>query len=57
MMLCNIILIITLIFAIYIERSMSIFIIYIGIIGSMFRFGNTNFKAPLIVKMISLKIK
>ncbi len=36
---------------------MSIFIIYIGIIESMSRFDNTNFKAPLITKIINFKIK
>ncbi len=30
---------------------MSVFIIYIGTLGSMSCFDNTNFKAPLIIKI------
>ncbi len=37
---------------VYIERSMSIFIVYIGIIRPMFRFDYTNFKAPLVINII-----
>ncbi len=32
---------------------MSIFIIYIGIIGLQFRFDYTNFKASLVIKIIN----
>jgi hypothetical protein len=38
---------------IYIERSMDIFIIYIGIIRSLFCFDYTNFKISLVTKIIS----
>jgi hypothetical protein len=40
-------------FIIYIKGSMSIFIIYIGIIGAQFHFDCTNFRAPLIIKTIN----
>jgi hypothetical protein len=50
LILCNIIIIIN--FIIYCERSMSIFIIYIGIIGPLFCFDYTNFKALLVIKII-----
>jgi hypothetical protein len=51
-MLCNIIkLIIN--FIIYIEGSMNIFIIYIGIIGPQFHFDCTNFKVSLVIKIIN----
>jgi hypothetical protein len=50
----NIILIIIIIFMIYIERFMSIFIIYIGIIGPQSRFDYINFRASLIIKIINL---
>jgi hypothetical protein len=48
-MLCNIILKITINFIIYIEGSMGVFIIYIGIIGPLFRFDYTNFKVSLVI--------
>jgi len=38
---------------IYIERSMGIFIIYIGIIRSLSCFDCTNFKISLVIKIIS----
>jgi hypothetical protein len=51
-MLCNIIkLIIN--FIIYIEGSMNIFIIYIGIIGPQSHFDCTNFKVSLVIKIIN----
>ncbi len=57
LMLCNIF-IKKIIFIIYIERSMGIFIIYIGIIKSLFRFDCTNFKVSLVIKIINfIKIK
>jgi len=52
-MLCNIILKITINFIIYIEGSMGVFIIYIGIIGPLFRFDYTNFKVSLVIKKIN----
>jgi hypothetical protein len=47
-MLYHIILIIIKNFIIYIEGSMNIFILYIGIIGPLFHFDYINFKASLI---------
>jgi hypothetical protein len=52
-MLHNIILKIIVNFIIYIEGSMSIFIIYIGIIGPWSHFNCINFRASLIIKIIS----
>jgi hypothetical protein len=52
-MLCNIIFKILIIFIIYIEGSMSIFILYIGIIRPMSHFNYINFKASLIIKVIN----
>jgi hypothetical protein len=52
-MLCNIILKIVINFIIYIEGSMNIFIIYIGIIGPQFCFDHTKFRASLVIKIIS----
>jgi len=52
-MLCNIIFKIIKKFIIYIEISMNIFIVYIGIIGPLSHFGYTNFKASLIIKIIN----
>jgi hypothetical protein len=52
-MLCNIILKIIINFIIYIEGSMNIFIVYIGIIGPLFCFDSTNFKVSLIIKIIN----
>jgi hypothetical protein len=51
-MLCNIILN-SKKFIIYIERSINIFIGYIGIIGSLSHFDYINFKASLIIKIIN----
>jgi len=51
-MLCNIILKIMINFIIYVEWFMSIFIIYIGIIGPMFHFDYTKFKVSLVIKTI-----
>jgi hypothetical protein len=51
-MLCNIILVIIIIF-IYIEGSMNIFILYIDIIRPMSRFGWINFKASIVIKVIN----
>jgi hypothetical protein len=53
LMLCIIILIMIINFIIYIERSMNIFIIYIGIIGSRSHFDYINFKASLVIKIIN----
>ncbi len=39
-------------FLIYIEGSMSIFIVYIGVIGPQFCFDCINFKAQLVIKII-----
>ncbi len=44
LMLCNII---------YIEISMSIFIIYISTIGSQSRFDRTNFRASFVIEIIN----
>jgi hypothetical protein len=52
-MLCNIILKIKINFNIYIERSMGIFIVCIGIIGPLSHFDCTNFKASLVIKIIN----
>jgi hypothetical protein len=52
-MLCNIIFKMITNFIIYIEISMNIFIVYIGIIGPLSRFRYTNFKASLIIKIIN----
>ncbi len=41
---------------VYIRGSMSIFIIYIGIIGPLFCFHYTNFKVSLVVKIIIFKM-
>jgi hypothetical protein len=51
LMLCNFFKIIN--FIIYIEGSMKIFIMYIGIIGPQFRFDCTNFRASLIIIIIN----
>ncbi len=40
-------------FMIYIEGSMGIFIVYIGIIGPLFCFDYINFKASLVIKLIN----
>jgi hypothetical protein len=40
-------------FIIYIEESMSIFIIYIDIIGTKFCFDYINFKVSLVIKIIN----
>jgi hypothetical protein len=53
LMLHNIILKIIIFFIIYIERSMGIFIIYIGIIGSLSHFNYINFKVSLVIKVIN----
>ncbi len=53
LMLWNTIFKITINFIIYIERSMNIFIIYIGIIGPQSRFDYTSFKASSIIKIIN----
>jgi hypothetical protein len=37
----------------YIEGSMNIFLIYIGIIGPQFDFDCINFRVPLIIKIIN----
>jgi hypothetical protein len=49
-MLCNIIFKIIIIFIIYIEGSIGIFIIYIGIIRPLFHFDYTNLKVSLVIK-------
>jgi hypothetical protein len=54
-MLCNFFKII-IIFIIYIEISMDIFIIYIGIIGPLFCFDCTNFEASLVIKIINFNV-
>jgi hypothetical protein len=51
-MLCNIVLKVIINFIIYIERCMGIFIVYIGIIGSLSHFDYINFKASLVIKII-----
>jgi len=51
-MLCNIIKII-INFIIYIEGSMNIFIVYIGIMGPQSHFDCTNFKVSLVIKIIN----
>jgi hypothetical protein len=38
---------------VYIEGFMSIFIVYIGILGLLFRFDYTNFKVSLVIKIIN----
>jgi hypothetical protein len=48
-MLYNIIFKIIINFIAYIEGSMNIFIVYIGIIGLQFCFDYTNFKASLVI--------
>ncbi len=53
LMLCNIILKIIIFFIIYIEGSMGIFIVYIGIIGPWPHFNYTNFKVSLVIKVIN----
>jgi hypothetical protein len=53
LMLCSIIFKIIINFIIYIEGSMSIFIIYIGIIGPQSHFDCTNFRASLVIKIIN----
>ncbi len=53
LILCIIIKIIIINFIIYIERSMNIFIIYIGIIGPLSHFDYTNFKVSSVVKIIN----
>jgi hypothetical protein len=52
-MLCKIIFKIVKNFIIYIEGSMNIFIVYIGIIGPQLRFDCTNFKTSLSIKIIN----
>jgi len=52
-MLCNNIFKIIINFIIYIKGSVSIFIIYIGILGPLSHFDCTNFKVSLIIKIIS----
>ncbi len=49
----NIILIIIIIFIIYIERSINIFMINIGIIRPWFHFDYTNFKPSLGIEIIN----
>jgi hypothetical protein len=56
MMSCNFLKII-LNFITYIERSMTIFIIYIGIIRSLSCFDYTNFKFSLVIKIINFNLK
>jgi hypothetical protein len=51
-MLHNIILKIIIFFIIYIEASMGIFIVYIGMIGSLSHFNYINFKVSLVIKVI-----
>jgi hypothetical protein len=51
-MLHNIILIIIIFFIIYIEGSMGIFIVYIGIIGSLFHLNYINSNFSLVIKVI-----
>jgi hypothetical protein len=53
LMLCNVILKLIINFIIYIKRFMSIFIIYIGIIGPQSHFDCINFKASLVIKIIN----
>jgi hypothetical protein len=53
LILCNIIFKIKINFIIYIEGSMNIFIIYIGIIGQQSHFDYINFRAPLVIKIIN----
>ncbi len=55
-MLCNIIFKIIINFIIYIEISMDIFIIYIGIIGPLSCFDCTNFKIPLVINIINFNV-
>ncbi len=58
LMLCNIIFKIIINFIIYVEGSMNIFKVYIDIIGPLFCFDYTNFKASLVIKIINFnKIK
>jgi hypothetical protein len=52
-MLCSIILIIIINFIIYIEGSMAIFIVYIGVVKQQSHFDYTNFKASLVIKIIN----
>jgi hypothetical protein len=52
-MLCNIILKIIINFITYIKGFISMFIIYIGIIGSLSCFDFTNVKVSLIIKIIN----
>ncbi len=52
-MLCTIIFKIMINFTIYIEASMGMFILYIGIIRPLFCFDFTNFKASLVTKIIN----
>jgi len=53
-MLCHIIFIIIINFIIYIEGSMNIFIVYVGIIGPLSRFDYINFNVSLVIKIINL---
>jgi len=53
LILCIIIKIIIVNFIIYIERSMNIFIIYIGIIRPLFHFDYIKFKVSLVFKIIN----
>ncbi len=55
LVLCNIFEIIIIKFLIYIEGSMSIFIIYIGILRPLFHFDCINFKVSLVIKIINFK--
>ncbi len=52
-MLFNIIFKIIINFIIYVEGTMNIFIIYIGIIRPHSRFDCTNFRASLVIKIIN----
>jgi hypothetical protein len=52
---CNIFLFLKI--TVYIEGSMSIFIIYIGIIGPQSHFDNTNFRTSLVIKIIVVIFK
>jgi hypothetical protein len=52
---CNIFLFLKI--TVYIEGSMSIFIIYIGIIGPQSHFDSTNFRTSLVIKIIVVIFK
>jgi hypothetical protein len=51
-MLCNILFKIIINFIIYIEKFMGIFIVYIGIKGSLSHFDYIDFKDSLVIKII-----